>query len=562
MSLALYRKYRPSVFADVIGQEHVTVPLSNALESGRTHHAYLFSGPRGCGKTSSARIMARSLNCEKGPTPNPCGECQSCKDLVANGPGSLDVIELDAATHGLVDDARDLRDKAFFAPVNSRYKIYIIDEAHQLGPGAANALLKVVEEPPAHVIFVFATTEPDKLIATIRSRTHHYPFRLVPPGTLAAHLEKVCNAEGVKVDKGVIPLVVRASGGSVRDALSVLGQLLAGAGKDGVSYEIAIQLLGFTDGALLDDAIDAIAAHDGATLFKTIDRVIESGHDPRRFTSDMLERIRDLMIVDALKDSTVNSILRDMPDDQMERMRNQANRIGTANLSRAADIAAEGLTQMRGATAPRLILELICGRILLPIGDNTEAGMLSRIERLERAENIAPLTTAAPQVKATPAAPKAQEEKAVVKEKEVAPAATPAVAPKANVPGNFDIAALRRAWPDVIEDVKKRRRLTWSLLSASAQVLSVDEDAITIGIVNAGAKESFERSESDVILRNAFIDVVGLDRKIAVVVDPSIDTNTPAARETRTSEAPSDAVLLSGTALLAKELGAKIVEGK
>jgi len=562
MSLALYRKYRPSVFADVIGQEHVTVPLSNALESGRTHHAYLFSGPRGCGKTSSARIMARSLNCEKGPTPNPCGECQSCKDLVANGPGSLDVIELDAATHGLVDDARDLRDKAFFAPVQSRYKIYIIDEAHQLGPGAANALLKVVEEPPAHVIFIFATTEPDKLIATIRSRTHHYPFRLVPPGTLAAHLEKVCNAEGVKVVKGVIPLVVRASGGSVRDALSVLGQLLAGAGKDGVSYEIAIQLLGFTDGALLDDAIDAIAAHDGATLFKTIDRVIESGHDPRRFTSDMLERIRDLMIVDALKDSTVNSILRDMPDDQMERMRNQANRIGTANLSRAADIAAEGLTQMRGATAPRLILELICGRILLPIGDNTEAGMLSRIERLERAENIAPLTTAVPQVKATAAAPKAQEEKLVVKEKEATPVAAPVVAPKANVPGNFDIAALRRAWPDVIEDVKKRRRLTWSLLSASAQVLSVDEDAITIGIVNAGAKESFERSESDVILRNAFIDVVGLDRKIAVVVDPSIDTNTPAARETRTSEAPSDAVLLSGAALLAKELGAKIVEGK
>jgi DNA polymerase-3 subunit gamma/tau len=502
--------------------------------------------------------MARSLNCEKGPTPNPCGECQSCKDLVANGPGSLEVIELDAATHGLVDDARDLRDKAFFAPVQSRYKIYIIDEAHQLGPGAANALLKVVEEPPAHVIFIFATTEPDKLIATIRSRTHHYPFRLVPPGTLAAHLEKVCNSEGVKVDKGVIPLVVRASGGSVRDALSVLGQLLAGAGRDGVSYEIAIQLLGFTDGALLDDAIDAIAAHDGATLFKTIDRVIESGHDPRRFTGDMLERIRDLMIVDALKDSTANSILRDMPDDQMERMRNQANRIGTANLSRAADIAAEGLTQMRGATAPRLILELICGRILLPIGDNSEAGMLSRIERLERAENIAPLSTAAPQVKASPAAAKVQEEKPVVKEKEAAPV----VAPKAHIPGNFDIAALRRAWPDVIEDVKKRRRLTWSLLSASAQVLSVDEDAITIGIVNAGAKESFERSESDVILRNAFIDIVGLDRKIAVVVDPSIDTNTPAARETRTSEAPSDAVLLSGAALLAKELGAKIVKGK
>jgi DNA polymerase-3 subunit gamma/tau len=568
MSLALYRKYRPSVFADVIGQEHVTVPLSNALESGRTHHAYLFSGPRGCGKTSSARIMARSLNCEKGPTPNPCGECQSCKDLVANGPGSLDVIELDAATHGLVDDARDLRDKAFFAPVQSRYKIYIIDEAHQLGPGAANALLKVVEEPPAHVIFIFATTEPDKLIATIRSRTHHYPFRLVPPGTLAAHLEKVCNAEGVKVDKGVIPLVVRASGGSVRDALSVLGQLLAGAGKDGVSYDIAIQLLGFTDGALLDDAIDAIAAHDGATLFKTIDRVIESGHDPRRFTSDMLERIRDLMIVDALKDSTANSILRDLPDDQMERMRNQANRIGTANLSRAADIAAEGLTQMRGATAPRLILELICGRILLPIGDNTEAGMLSRIERLERAENIAPLTSSGSSAGSRTAelkesANSAHSNPAVAPTKDEVVVTQAAEKPKASpAHGAFDIAALRRAWPDVIEDVKKRRRLTWSLLSASAQVLSVDESAITIGIVNAGAKESFERSESDVILRNAFIDVVGLERKIAVVVDPSIDTNTSAARETRTSEAPSDAVLLSGAALLAKELGAKIIEGK
>ncbi|MTA06260.1 MAG: DNA polymerase III subunit gamma and tau, partial [Actinobacteria bacterium] len=390
MSLALYRKYRPSVFADVIGQEHVTVPLSNALESGKTHHAYLFSGPRGCGKTSSARIMARSLNCEKGPTPNPCGQCQSCKDLVANGPGSIDVIELDAATHGLVDDARDLRDKAFFAPVQSKYKIYIIDEAHQLGPGAANALLKVVEEPPPHVIFIFATTEPEKLISTIRSRTHHYPFRLVPPGILTTHLEGICESEGVKVAKGVLPLVVRASGGSVRDALSVLGQLLAGAGKDGVSYEIAIQLLGFTDGALLDDAMNAIAARDGATVFKTVDRVIESGHDPRRFTQDLLERLRDLMIVDALDATNANSILRELPDDQLERMRVQAQNIGQASLSRAADIAAEGLTQMRGATAPRLILELICGRILLPMGDTSEAGLLARIERLERVESIAP----------------------------------------------------------------------------------------------------------------------------------------------------------------------------
>ena len=576
MSLALYRKYRPSVFADVIGQEHVTVPLSNALESGKTHHAYLFSGPRGCGKTSSARIMARSLNCEKGPTPNPCGKCQSCTDLVANGPGSIDVIELDAATHGLVDDARDLRDKAFFAPVQSKYKIYIIDEAHQLGPGAANALLKVVEEPPAHVIFIFATTEPEKLISTIRSRTHHYPFRLVPPGILGTHLEKVCESEGVKVAKGVIPLVVRASGGSVRDALSVLGQLLAGAGKDGVSYEIAIQLLGFTDGALLDDAMDAISARDGATLFKTVDRVIESGHDPRRFTQDLLERLRDLMIVDAFEATNANSILRELPDDQLERMRVQAKSIGQASLSRAADIAAEGLTQMRGATAPRLILELICGRILLPMGDSSEAGLLARIERLERVESIAPQPrAAAPAAKAPAADPadyispvtaeakrevpakaaKAKEEvvAAVVKE-EKAPAA-----PERRI-DSMDVAGLRRLWPDVIENVKKRRRLTWSLLSASAQILGVDEKIITIGIVNAGARDSFVRSESDEILRQAFIEVVGLDRKIEVTVDPSIDTtSTPEARAVRTSEAPTDATQLSGAALLAAELGATVI---
>ena len=555
MSLALYRKYRPSVFADVIGQEHVTVPLSNALSSDKTHHAYLFSGPRGCGKTSSARIMARSLNCEKGPTPTPCGECQSCKDLVANGPGSIDVIELDAATHGLVDDARDLRDKAFFAPVNSKYKIYIIDEAHQLGPGAANALLKVVEEPPPHVIFIFATTEPEKLISTIRSRTHHYPFRLVPPGVLTTHLEKICAAEGVEVAKGVLPLVVRASGGSVRDALSVLGQLLAGAGKDGVSYDIAVQLLGFTDGALLDDAIDALAAHDAATLFATIDRVIESGHDPKRFTADLLERIRDLMIVDALGETSANSILRDMPDDQLERMRNQAQRIGTASLSRAADIAADGLTEMRGATAPRLILELICGRILLPISDATETGLLARIERLERVENIAPMPTASVvPSQSSKVLPKADT-------KEALPVAAE-VKPKKTSVDTMDIAGLRRIWPDVIENVKKRRRLTWSLLSASAQILGVDDTNITIGIVNAGARDSFVRSESDEILRQAFIEVIGLDRKIECVVDPSVNPSTPATRAVRVDESPSDVEQLSGAALLARELGAQVITDK
>jgi len=573
MSLALYRKYRPSQFSDVIGQEHVTVPLSNALESGRTHHAYLFSGPRGCGKTSSARIMARSLNCEKGPTPNPCGECQSCKDLVANGPGSLDVIELDAATHGLVDDARDLRDKAFFAPVQSKYKIYIIDEAHQLGPGAANALLKVVEEPPPHVIFIFATTEPEKLISTIRSRTHHYPFRLVPPGILGEHLEKICAQEGVKVAKGVIPLVVRASGGSVRDALSILGQLLAGAGPDGVSYEIAIQLLGFTDGALLDDAVEALAARDGATLFKTVDRVIESGHDPRRFASDFLERLRDLMIVDALAATSANSILRDIPEDQLERMVAQAKNLGAATLSRAADIAAEGLTQMRGATAPRLILELICGRMLLPMGDASDSGMLARLERLERVQGMATSSpAAAPAPVATPAATPAKkaepvaesiiEEKveAKVEVKEVVQEVKKSAAAPVD---SLDVAALRRMWPEVIENVKKRRRLTWSLLSASAQILGLDEKAITIGIANAGARDSFIRSESDEILRQAFIEITGLDRKIEAIVDPSIDPNSnPVARAVRTDEAPTDKTLLSGAALLAAELGATVISEK
>jgi DNA polymerase-3 subunit gamma/tau len=565
MSLALYRKYRPSVFADVIGQEHVTVPLSNALTSGKTHHAYLFSGPRGCGKTSSARIMARSLNCEQGPTPTPCGVCQSCKDLVANGPGSLDVIELDAATHGLVDDARDLRDKAFFAPVQSKYKIYIIDEAHQLGPGAANALLKVVEEPPPHVIFIFATTEPEKLISTIRSRTHHYPFRLVPPGVLATHLEKICDAEGVKVAKGVIPLVVRASGGSVRDALSVLGQLLAGAGSEGVSYEIAIQLLGFTDGALLDDAIDAIAARDGATLFQTVDRVIESGHDPRRFASDLLERLRDLMIVDALQATNANSILRELPDDQLERMRTQAANIGAATLSRSADIAAEGLTQMRGATAPRLILELICGRILLPTGDKSDTGLLARVERLERVDGIAaPAQAKQEPVKAVKPV-KAETPKVEAQEPKVEAKVEKANVEKAKVEkvDSMDVGSLRRLWPDVIENVKKRRRLTWSLLSASAQIIAVDDKAITIGILNAGARDSFVRSESDEILRQAFIEIVGLDRKVEAVVDPSIDTaSTPEARAVRSDEAPTDKTLLSGAALLAAELGAQVISEK
>ena len=556
MSLALYRKYRPSIFADVIGQEHVTTPLSNALESGRIHHAYLFSGPRGCGKTSSARIMARSLNCEKGPTPNPCGKCQSCTDLVANGPGSIDVIELDAATHGLVDDARDLRDKAFFAPVSSRYKIYIIDEAHQLGPGAANALLKVVEEPPPHVLFIFATTEPEKLIATIRSRTHHYPFRLVPPGILGEHLEKLRQAEGVKVEKGVIPLVVRASGGSVRDALSVLGQLLAGAGKDGVTYEIAVQLLGYTDGALLDDAIDAIGARDTATLFRTIDLLVESGHDPRRFAFDLLERLRDLVIVDALTDQAA-TVLRGHPQDQLTRMASQASRIGSVSLNRAAALLAEGLTAMRGATPARLILELVAGKITIAQGDSNNTGLLSRLERLERQSgfDVASTPAAAPTQKVNKTEVKVEPK--TIKEEPKQVKSEPVKGEKA--PSSADIAALRRMWPDVIESVKRRRRLTWSLISASAQILSVDEKQITIGIVNAGARDSFIRSESEQILIDSFDEVTGIRRKIEVVVDPSTSANSNEAKSARVDEDPDDEVRLSGTELLMKELGARVI---
>jgi len=569
MSLALYRKYRPSIFADVIGQEHVTTPLSNALESGKIHHAYLFSGPRGCGKTSSARIMARSLNCQKGPTPTPCGQCQSCKDLVANGPGSLDVIELDAATHGLVDDARDLRDKAFFAPVQSRYKIYVIDEAHQLGPGAANALLKVVEEPPAHVLFIFATTEPDKLISTIRSRTHHYPFRLVPPAILSAHLEKICEQEGIKVAKGVIPLVVRSSGGSVRDALSVLGQLLAGAGSDGVTYEIAVALLGFTDTALLDEAIDALAARDSASLFNTVDRVVESGADPKRFAQDLLERLRDLIIVEA-SDQNNSAILNELPQDQLDRIRAQAKLIGVATLIRAADILAQGLTSMRGATPPRLILELICGRILLPASD--DAALLARVEKLERLLSISTPTQivaeksevkpavaaevkAEPKVESKPAPAKpAQVRAESSKAQEVKPKE---VSEKSIKPsGSIEISALRRMWPEVIESVKKRRRLTWSLLSTSAQILSLDDEVITIGMVNIGAKDSFIRSESDVILSDAFEEVTGVRRRITATVDTTISTTTMA----RGDEDPTDANMLSGAELLASKLGAKVIK--
>lgn len=387
-SLALYRRYRPESFAEVIGQEHVTDPLQQALRNNRVNHAYLFSGPRGCGKTTSARILARCLNCEQGPTPTPCGECQSCQDLARNGPGSIDVIEIDAASHGGVDDARDLREKAFFGPASSRYKIYIIDEAHMVTSAGFNALLKVVEEPPEHLKFIFATTEPEKVIGTIRSRTHHYPFRLVPPGTLREYLAEVCGKENSYVEDGVLPLVVRAGAGSVRDSMSVMDQLLAGAGDEGVTYAMATSLLGYTDGSLLDSVVDAFAAGDGAAAFEVVDRVIEGGNDPRRFVADLLERLRDLVILAAVPDAGEKGLI-DAPADVVERMQAQASVFGAAELSRAADLVNEGLTEMRGATSPRLQVELICARVLLPAAFDDERSLQARLDRLERGASFA-----------------------------------------------------------------------------------------------------------------------------------------------------------------------------
>lgn len=395
VTTALYRRYRPDSFADVIGQEHVTEPLMTALRKNRVNHAYLFSGPRGCGKTTSARILARCLNCAEGPTDTPCGKCPSCVELARGGSGSLDVIEIDAASHGGVDDARDLRERATYAPVRDRYKIFIIDEAHMVTSAGFNALLKIVEEPPEHIKFIFATTEPDKVIGTIRSRTHHYPFRLVPPEPLMAYLELLCTQENVAVAPGVLSLVIRAGGGSVRDSLSVLDQLMAGAGPNGLDYELAVALLGYTHASLLDDVVEAVAASDAATVFRAVDRVIQTGHDPRRFVEDLLERFRDLIIVQAMPESA-QSILRGMPADQIARLQNQAHNLGAAELSRAADVTNTALTEMTGATSPRLHLELLCARILLPSSEQTERGIAARIDRVERRLNYAGNDVGAP----------------------------------------------------------------------------------------------------------------------------------------------------------------------
>ncbi|MFE1266422.1 DNA polymerase III subunit gamma and tau [Streptomyces sp. NPDC058758] len=573
-SLALYRRYRPESFAEVIGQEHVTDPLQQALRNNRVNHAYLFSGPRGCGKTTSARILARCLNCEQGPTPTPCGECQSCRDLARNGPGSIDVIEIDAASHGGVDDARDLREKAFFGPASSRYKIYIIDEAHMVTPAGFNALLKVVEEPPEHLKFIFATTEPEKVIGTIRSRTHHYPFRLVPPGTLRDYLGDVCGREGIPVDDGVLPLVVRAGAGSVRDSMSVMDQLLAGAGEEGVTYAMATSLLGYTDSSLLDSVVDAFASGDGAAAFEVVDRIIEGGNDPRRFVADLLERLRDLVILAAVPDAAEKGLI-DAPADVVERMQAQASVFGAAELSRAADLVNEGLTEMRGATSPRLQLELICARVLLPAAFDDERSLLARLDRLERGAAAAPPAAAAavftpappagppmgyvpgpeahtplaPPPPPAPAPPQAQPPAQPPQQDAARPGAWPGAArpggwptaapapapvqpqaaapqaqPAAQAPAG-DMAAgaaqVRNMWPSILEAVKNRRRFTWILLSQNAQVAGFDGTTLQLGFLNAGARDNFASSGSEDVLRAALAEQFNVHWKVEAIVDPS-----------------------------------------
>jgi DNA polymerase III subunit gamma/tau len=590
MSLALYRKYRPSTFAEVIGQEHVTEPLQQALRNNRVHHAYLFSGPRGCGKTSSARILARSLNCEQGPTPTPCGVCDSCVALAPSGPGSIDVIEIDAASHGGVDDARDLRERSFYAPIQARFKIYIIDEAHMVTTAGFNALLKLVEEPPPHLKFIFATTEPEKVIGTIRSRTHHYPFRLVPPGALRENLARICVAEGVTIEPAALGLVVRAGAGSVRDAQSVLDQLVAGASADGVTYRDAVALLGYTDASLLDDVVDAFGAHDGGAVLEIVDRVVEAGHDPRRFAEDLLERLRDLIVLNAVPDAGEKGLL-DVPVDVLERMSRQSAQLGRVQLTRAADIVNTGLTEMRGATAPRLLLELICARVLLPAVGDDEASLLVRLERLERrfaiagdtaeaaapavvraAQATAPIQTppapatsaaraaepapippapASPTVTPSPAAPAPASDTAVsdaapsdAAPSDAAPsdAAPSDAAPSDSAPsepiatpplatGDLDAAAVRRIWDDVLEVAKRLKRRTHALLlSGPAQVVDVRANVLVVGFASGPVERQFNTGDNVDILRVALKEVLGVDWRIETTL------SGPAA----TAAAPGD----------------------
>lgn len=544
MALALYRKYRPATFAEVVGQEHVTEPLCTALAAKRVNHAYLFSGPRGCGKTSSARILARSLNCVNGPTPTPCGVCNSCVALAPEGPGSVDVVELDAASHGGVDDARELRDKAFYAPAESRYRVFIIDEAHMVTTQGFNALLKIVEEPPDHLVFIFATTEPDKVLPTIRSRTHHYPFRLIPPGAMRGLLERNCAEEGVQVEPAVFPLVIRAGGGSARDTQSVLDQLLAGAGPGGVTYERAVALLGVTDVGLIDDIVDGLVAGDGPAVFGTVDRLVEAGHDPRRFTGDLLERLRDLVLLKAVPDAADKGLVASS-SDELNRMRAQADKLGPATLTRYAEILHAGLIEMRGATAPRLLVELLCSRMLLPAASATDAAVLQRIEGLERRVTLAPAAAGAderpvyqrpaqraePVTDATPAAVPAAAPAAapaVVPAAPVAAAPSPPAAPAAShadaAVGSMDSTAVRQIWPELLRKVGERSKPTLVLLQ-NATVRTVEGNTLVLAMPTAGLARQLSQESRAEVIRATLRDLVAGDWQVRCVHG---DGNAPA----------------------------------
>jgi DNA polymerase-3 subunit gamma/tau len=535
---ALYRRYRPATFAELKGQDHVTEPLRQALRSGRVHHAYLFSGPRGCGKTSSARILARSLNCEQGPTPDPCGKCASCVALAPSGPGSIDVIEIDAASHGGVDDARDLRERAFYAPVSGRFKIYIVDEAHMVTREGFNALLKLVEEPPPHLKFVFATTEPEKVIATIRSRTHHYPFRLMPPAVLRGLLEEILASEGVKYEPTVLQVVVRAGAGSARDALSILDQLMAGSDESGLTYERAVSLLGYTDESLLDDVADAFATGDGAAVFRAVNRVIEGGHDPRRFATDLLDRFRDLIVLAAVPDAGQTGLL-DVPADRLDRMREQAASFDQAQLARAAEIINAGLVEMRGATSPRLQLELICAQVLLPAAATGDAGLLARLERLERRLGSGEAPHRPEQRESPPARPAAAAVQAQRPEP-VAPPPRPAQpeppaepAPRAAAAGSpADAGSIRERWPEILDAVGRRSRVAWVQLN-SATAESLQDGVLTLRFAQAGAATGFTARGSDQDLVQVLGQMLGISPRIrAVAAEPG----TPRGRRDPSSE--------------------------
>ncbi|HYY01728.1 MAG TPA: DNA polymerase III subunits gamma/tau [Mycobacterium sp.] len=548
--MALYRKYRPATFAEVVGQQHVTEPLSTALTAGRINHAYLFSGPRGCGKTSSARILARSLNCEQGPTATPCGVCDSCVGLAPNGPGSIDVVELDAASHGGVDDTRELRDRAFYAPAQSRYRVFIVDEAHMVTTAGFNALLKIVEEPPDHLIFIFATTEPEKVLPTIRSRTHHYPFRLLPPRTMRGLIERICAQEDVVVDDAVYPLVIRAGGGSPRDTLSVLDQLLAGAEGNRVTYQRALGLLGATDVALIDEAVDALGAGDAAALFGAVESVIDAGHDPRRFATDLLERFRDLLVLQAVPDATSRGVV-DAPEDVLERIREQATRIGRATLTRYAEVVHAGLTEMRGATAPRLLLEVICARLLLPSASDAESALLQRVERIEtrldmsipqdekpqrsapvrRSEPAPPPPAGAAEPTPTPSpatVPEPSPEPSPPEPEPVVPEQVPVVAGAAEP----NAAAVRTLWPTVRDKVRERSRTTEVML-AGATVRAVEGNTLVLSHESAPlAKRLSEQRNADVIA-DALKDALGVDWRVrceAGAASPAPEAPVPPPR--------------------------------